>query len=612
RKTHWFTAEVGGNQIKALVYLLRHLKADAQRDAQFVTVSMTCGVAQEAAKILNRLAAMFVESEGADKRGQIQEGLANLEERANQVQQELDKINDSLDQVRTKWGITDLGQASGSWLSQHPTVVRLNQLLVEENELTQTISQMESTVRSLEAAAQGPVNEQVGLALQKDPILLTLAQQIANAEAQLAAKLTKFGPQHREVQRLTELIKDLQDRKDKRRAEIAEQTRQAGLKEAQQELLAMKDRLATLQSQRQEAEAQKKDLDMARMEYERLVAVRDERIKTLNDLKQAIERQRLSLSDPKTPRLVLKAPALPPLEMVFTRQYGLWLPLGTLAGLFVALVGAFGAELMTDRIRTAADLIRWIDVPLLGIIPDAAGLDLPADVDLYKVVQQAPDSILADSYRRLRANLELQEASSILVTCSDAGDGSTSIAANLAIALAVNGRKVLLLDANLRHPQCASIFPRPVSSKNGNGRYGLSNVLLSQCTIRQAIRKTTIKGLDLMETGLLPFNPADLLASPKMKVLLSQLAKAYDHIIIDSPPILLVSDAKVIAQVADATLVVFGADTTRRGQAIRMLEELRVVRAQLAGCVLFGARALTGGYYKRGFRSYRNYVTARA
>jgi Mrp family chromosome partitioning ATPase len=115
-----------------------------------------------------------------------------------------------------------------------------------------------------------------------------------------------------------------------------------------------------------------------------------------------------------------------------------------------------------------------------------------------------------------------------------------------------------------------------------------------------------------METGLLPFNPADLLASPKMKVLLSQLAKAYDHIIIDSPPILLVSDAKVIAQVADATLVVFGADTTRRGQAIRMLEELRVVRAQLAGCVLFGARALTGGYYKRGFRSYRNYVTARA
>jgi len=609
RQTHWFTTEVDGNVTKAMLYLMRYLRAYPQRDAEFVTVTMTCGLAKDAADIVNEMAAMFVESQGIEKKGQIQDRLSNLEATRDQIKAELDKIDESLDQVRTKWDMTDLGPASG-WLNQHPVVVKLNELLVQEEQLIQTISQMESTVRSLETLATGPINEQVQQALEKDPVLLSLAQQIASTEAQLAGKLTKFGPQHREVQRTTELIKDLQDRREKRRQEVAEQTRQANLKDAQQALLAMKDRLATLQSQRQEAQARKKDLDMARVEYERLQAVREERRKTLNDLEQAIMKERLSLADPRTPKVTLKAMALPPLEMVVWRQYVLWLPLGFVLGFLVSIGGAFAAELMTDRIRTPADLVRWVEVPLLGVIPDASDMDLPADVDLYKVVQHASDSVLADAYRRLRANLQMQEAASILVTAADAGDGSTSTVTNLAIALAANGSKVLVVDGNLRHPHCSTVFPRPTSSRNGLTKYGLTNVLLAQCTIRQAIRRTNIKGLDLMESGLLPFNPADLLASPKMKLLLSQLAKAYDQIIIDSPPVLLVSDAKVLAQVADATVMVFGADTTRRGQALRMIDELRVVRAHIAGCVLFGARSLTGGYYKRRYRSYRSYVMA--
>lgn len=608
RQTHWFTTEMGSNITKAILYLNRYLGAFAQRDAEFVTVTMTCAMAKDAADIVNEMANMFVQNQGIEKRTEIQERLANLDNRRAQVQVELDKVNESLDQVRTKWDITDLGPQSGAFLHQHPVVVKLNQLLLQEEELIQAIAQMESTVRSLEELATGPLNEQIQRVLEKDPILLSITGQIASAEAQLAAKLSKFGPQHREVQRATELLKDLQDRRERRRQEIAQQARQASLKDAQQTLLAMKDRLATLQLQRQEAEAKKKDLDMARVEYEKLLAVRDERIQTLNEIKQAIEKERLSLSDPKTPRVSLKAMALPPLEMVASRQYVLWLPLGTILGCLVALGCAFAAELLTDRIRTAADLIRWIEIPLLGLIPDASEEQIPQDVDLYKALQHAPDSMLADSYRRLRANLEMQEASSILITASDGADGSTSVVTNLAIALAANGRKVLIIDANLRHPQCAAILPRPSNGRNGHTKYGLTNVLLGQCTIRQAIRRTNVKGLDLMESGLLPYNPADLLASPKMKLLVSQCTKAYDYVILDSPPILLVSDAKVLAQVSDATVIVLGAGTTRRGQALRMLDELRIVKARVAGCVLFGVRALTGGYYRLRYKSYRRYV----
>lgn len=610
RQTRWFTHEVRGDVPRAVLYLMKHLGAYAQRDADFVAVSMTCGVARESADIVNEMASLFVGSQGVQKRTEIQDTLTQLEARRKQVQAELDAANDSLDRVRTKWGMTDVGPQSGAYLNNHPVVEKFRQLQLQEEELIQAVSQMESTIKGLEALAAGPINEQIERVIERDPVLLGLTEQIAGSEALLSAKLAKFGEQHREVQRARELIKDLQGRYDRRRQEIADQTRQANLMDAQQTLVGVKDRLATVQSQRQEAEAKKKDLDMARVEYERVLSVRDERITALNTLKEQVEKRRIMLDDPRTPKIVVKALALPPLEMDASRHWLLWLPLGTVLGLLAGVGLAFALDLLSDRVRTPNDVARSLDVPLLGMIPDEAEERLPRDVDLHRVVQQAPDSILSESYRRLRTNLELYEPKSVLVTGGDAEDGTTSTAANLAIGLAANGKRVLIVDANFRHPQCHTIFPRIKANGNGIGqsKYGLSNVLMSQCKIRQAIRATGVQGLDVMESGLLPTNPTDLLATPKMKALLEELAKAYQHVILDSPPVLLVSDAKVLAQVAEATLVVFDAAHTKRGAAQRTLDEVRAVRGNVLGCVLFGVRAIQGGYYRRQYKSYRRYL----
>ena len=111
-----------------------------------------------------------------------------------------------------------------------------------------------------------------------------------------------------------------------------------------------------------------------------------------------------------------------------------------------------------------------------------------------------------------------------------------------------------------------------------------------------------------MDAGLLPPHPAELLASPRMEALLKELAKAFHYLVIDSPPSLLVSDAKVLARAADATVVVFSAARTRRGAALRTLDELRAVKANVVGCVLFGVKAMKGGYYRRQYKSYRRYL----
>jgi succinoglycan biosynthesis transport protein ExoP len=608
KQTQWFTREMHGDITRALLYLMKYLGAYAQRDADFVALTMTCGVARESADLVNEMASLFVSSQGVQKRTEIQDSLTQLETRRSQVQSELDKANESMDHVRTKWGITDVSAQKGAYLHEHPIVSRFNQLQLQENDLLQAISQMEATIKSLEVLATGPINEQIERAIERDPVLMSMTEQIANYEAQRSGKLAKFGEGHREVQRANQLIQELQARHTQRKQEIADQTRQANLKDAQQTLVAMKERLAELQGQRQEAEAKKKDLDMASIEYERIVAVRDERIAVLNAIKEQIEKMRIVLDDPKTPKVVVKALALPPLEMDASRHWLLWFPFGTFLGFLIGVGIAFAMELLSDLLRTPNDVARFVDVPLLGVIPDDSEEDLPDDVDLYRVAQHAPSSILGEAYRRLRTNLEQAGARSLLITGGDAGDGATSSAVNLAIALAASGKKVLLMDANFRHPSCHSIFPRITANGSAKASYGLSNVLMSQCPIKRAIRPTGIERLSVMESGLLPPNPTELLAGPGMGALVKELSKAYHHVVIDSPPILLVSDAKVLARVTEATVVIFNAATTRRGAALRTLDEVGNVKGNVVGCVLFGVKAIKGGYYRRQYRSYRRYL----
>ena len=166
-----------------------------------------------------------------------------------------------------------------------------------------------------------------------------------------------------------------------------------------------------------------------------------------------------------------------------------------------------------------------------------------------------------------------------------------------------------MIDGNFRQPALQSIFPRQRQTGAKVGAvYGLSNLLLGQCNIRQGLRPSGAKGLDLIDTGLLPPNPTELLASGRMEVLLAELGKVYDHIILDSSPILLVSDPKVLARIVDATVLVCHAAYTRRGAAQRALYELARVDADVAGCVLLGVRAIRGGYFRKQYKSYLRYM----
>jgi len=609
--TNWFK-QFGQIKDKAIAKAVKDLKknlgAYAQRDSDTVVLSMTCGSKKESADIVNEFASLFIDEQSSSKKSEVAEKLVKLESRRNSVQQDLDLAGKSLNEVRLQYGIVDLEEHT----FQDTITRKLETLELEQDTLGQDIKETETNIEALKRQATGPVNEQIEHQIETDPVMVMLAQQLALEESNLAARLTKFGENHRVVKQTQELINEIKTKRQLRKAEIAEQTRQANLKNAQDQLVVLLSRLEELNKRKETSTTRKKDIDEARVQYQQRVAIRDERKLMLDSIKEQIEKLRIVREDPETPKVQWLGAAPEPLE-VSSPRWQTYFPGGTFLGFVLGIGLAFLIELLNDLVRTPKDVSKYLRIPLLGIVPDAQEEDLADDVELCHIVRQAPYSIISESYRRFRTNLKLSgEASSskvFLITSGMAGEGKTTVAVNIADIFIAENKKVLLIDTNFRRPSLHKIFPKP-AVENGTGEeseFGLSTLLNGLCGYQEVIRPTGIQGLDIIDAGPLPSNPAELLGGEQMEQLLRRQSKNYDYVAVDSPPLLLVSEVKMLARLVDSTILVFNANTTRRGAAIRTIRELRDVDAKIVGCVLLAVKAMKGGYFHEQFKSYQEY-----
>jgi capsular exopolysaccharide synthesis family protein len=195
---------------------------------------------------------------------------------------------------------------------------------------------------------------------------------------------------------------------------------------------------------------------------------------------------------------------------------------------------------------------------------------------------QNPDSPISEAFRSLRFNLEAivdREMKTITITSAGKGEGKTTTALNLAVASAQIGKKVLLLDADLRNPSIHLSFGMDNTS-------GLTNFLTGQCSAKEIIREAYLDNLSVITSGPLLPNPAELLASKALSSLLTELKRDYELIIVDAPSILSLTDAKIIAAKCDGVLLVVGYGKLKQNAAIRVKEELVRTKAKLVGVVL--------------------------
>jgi capsular exopolysaccharide synthesis family protein len=610
KQTKWFQnfGPINDTRIrKAVKKLKKKLGASPQRDGDSIILSMTCGSKEESAIIVNEMATLFVSIQGGSKRKEVADKMARLEEQMVRVQRDLTLAEGALDDVRRRYGFADLDMHAYASIPE----TKLNDLETEQDKLAMDISQTRAGIEQLATQAEGPVQVQVERQVETDPVMTALAQQLALQESALSSILARFGENHRIVQQTKEYIAGIQQERQLRKAVISEQTRRSNLLNAQDVLIALERRLEELEKKRDEASKHKEELDLARVQFQQRVAIRDERRTMLDSIKEQLEKLKIIHDDPETPKVQLVDLAPEPLEASFPR-WEMFFPGGSVLGLLLGFGLAFLVEMLNELVRTPKDVASHLHIPLLGMIPDAEEDEQLEDIELALVVRQAPNSITSESYRRVRTNLKLsslaEKAKTILITSAAAKEGKTSVAVNLATTLVADGKKVLLIDANFRRPRLHTIFTNQQTTADVPS--GLSALLSGQCTLQDAIRSSGIEWLEIIESGRMPANPAESLGGGEaMERLIKQQREKYDYVIIDGPPVLLASETKLLARCVDGTILVFNAASTKRGTAMRTISELRQVNAEIFGCVLLGVRTLKGGYFRELFRAYEEYQT---
>jgi capsular exopolysaccharide synthesis family protein len=204
-----------------------------------------------------------------------------------------------------------------------------------------------------------------------------------------------------------------------------------------------------------------------------------------------------------------------------------------------------------------------------------------------------PRSRLAETYKSVRTGIDLirrnWEGKVFLVTSAQPGDGKSTTTSNLAICLAQSGRRVLLIDADLRRPSQHTIHDLRRSP-------GLTQVLTGQESFLHAVQQTSVENLDFLAAGSEVANPAELLATDRLGTLVSELRQAYDVVLFDSSPLLVVTDPSIVAAVIDGMLLVVRAAVTRRHDAERTQDLLKVLGVSVLGLVINGINPGGGGY----------------
>jgi capsular exopolysaccharide synthesis family protein len=259
---------------------------------------------------------------------------------------------------------------------------------------------------------------------------------------------------------------------------------------------------------------------------------------------------------------------------------------------------AFLADLLEARVRTLAEIRKLVDLPLIGVIPCISDDQVIASGTAGLVSYQKPRSALAESYKTTRTNLEFlrrsRQANVLVIASSLPGDGKTTTASNLAITLANTGRRILLVDGDLRKPSLHRIFDVP-------RLHGFSDALLSRNSVDQFVQQTFVNNLDLLTTGPDVSNPEELLASDRLDELFKEFRTLYDMVLVDTSPLLAVTDASIIAAVADGLVLVVRISATRRHDLEVTNDMLKTLGVPVFGMVINGVTRDEVGYGYGGY-----------
>jgi succinoglycan biosynthesis transport protein ExoP len=594
RQTDWYTSVREGDH---LLELTEELDATPVRGTNFLRVAMECHNKSDAQVIVGAVVDQWYNTirrrsaeEFASK--PLEAGQEELEDLQRKIADNRELLQSIAQQLAPGVRLNPANSMTSEQVREYAEQVAMLRLELSQLERYQAI------YNNPEGVA---VTAEDRALVEQDPQVAELSRALSLLEQQRIADAEKFGEQHSVIKQLDAQIAATDQKLAELRTEKLRE-RRADMREATNTAVdATGHALLLAQENLARAEAEMQDQDQLLFRYTTLEAqiTQDEEyllqldtfIKGLGRVVRQQSAINANIAQPATMPLERSSPSL------------LLLPIGLFIAIALSMGIGLAVELMDKSVRTSQDIVRSLDIAMLGAVPHTDDEEVAIE-RVETAVRDTPRSMVAEAFRRIRTNLQFSAPAegqrSILITSPRPGDGKTSVACNLAMAVSQGGRRVLLVDANLRRPGLHNVF----SQIKGPG---LSNLLVGEGALVSYVMKTESPALDLLGSGPVPPNPAELLGGEHCRAFLQEAMSKYDQVIIDTAPVLLASDSLVLSAAVDGVILVVRANLDSRGIARRAWRLLVDVNAHMFGAVLNAAQVTRGGYFREQLRTYYDY-----
>ncbi|HEV2318514.1 MAG TPA: polysaccharide biosynthesis tyrosine autokinase [Verrucomicrobiae bacterium] len=570
----------------AIDYLRRYITLDSDRNTKLIDITVVNEDKDLAARIANTIAQDYKEYRLEVHSNQMASGIEQLHIKYAEEEAQIQMMQSNVEQLRQEFHVRDLDPMA---VGPTPTlsseqIQTLNEKLVEEKALCIKLETEFAQFQSIQASNPGQLPD-VLLTVNPDTTLSDLLSKYHDNQQRFVTESNYLGGANPDLTSTAALLDTLQD-EIKARANGIMLGIGGQVKAAEAEVAALTNQLSGIEGEGQQ------ELERGQAYWIAKVKLQD--LRDLHKLQaEKIEANEDDAAMPKSALVTVIDPATPG-EIPVAPKKTLNIALGAFFGLLVGVSLAFFIEYLDTSVKTIDEVERVFQSAVLGVIPQNVGI----------LIDEGPDSSHAEAYRVLRTNILFsrkdENLNSLVVVSAGMGEGKSTTVLNLATVFAQAGQRTLVVDSDLRRPTLHKLLR--VSNDTG-----LINYLLKQSTLDQVIQRSSVPLLDFMPSGKLPGRQVNILGSEPMRNLISELKQRYDFILFDSPPIMGLSDASVLASEVDMAIQIIQYRRYPQLMNIRAKQMVEKVGGNLVGIVLNNINmAQDESYYYYGGYYYHN------